>query len=162
MKSTISALSTLCITVLFSISASDAYATNSIAKTKLSVKTSVVEVNGVREIEAGDYKAGIRKSKASLRKSSAASIRKPLLDNLCAAHIAIDDIQQATQYCNAAVSTGRPSSISYNNRAVMHYIAGNVQASIDDLETAQDLGMFNTVVSNNMLTISQHSMLSKN
>ena len=95
------------------------------AGSQLMVKTSVADVNGVREIESGNWEQGIRKSKAALARNSAISLRKPLLDNLCAANLAISNMEQANQYCNDAVNTGKASVISYNNRAVMLYVMGN-------------------------------------
>lgn len=129
---------------------------------KLRLKTSVAEVNGVREIETGNFEKGIRKSIASLNKSTAPALRKPLLDNLCVAHIALNELEQAQQYCDLAVNTGRQSAISYNNRAVLNFVAGNKQASIDDISEATELKSFKSITQHNDAIINQQNMLTKN
>jgi hypothetical protein len=132
------------------------------AGSQLMVKTSVADVNGVREIESGNWEQGIRKSKAALAKNSAISLRKPLLDNLCAANLAISNMEQANQYCNDAVNTGKASVISYNNRAVMHYVMGNFEASLEDLGKASSHGRFQSMVAGNLKIVKQQNTLSKN
>jgi len=129
---------------------------------KLSVKTSVQDVNGVREIEAGNYAAGIRKSEAALAKVTVNHLRKPLLDNLCVAHLALENKEKASLYCNKAVDTGQPSAISFNNRAVMHYMNGDIEASLVDLEQAQALGSFSKLVKANINLLEKYNMLSSN
>jgi tetratricopeptide (TPR) repeat protein len=136
MKTAIKSFSPAVLAMLMIIPVSHASATDASEGLRLMVKTSVAEVIGVREIESGKFEQGIRKSKAGLAKTSTASLRKPLLDNLCVAHLAIKDMEQANQYCNAAVNTGNASAISYNNRAVMHYVLGNLEASLEDLDEA--------------------------
>jgi hypothetical protein len=141
---------------------SQASATDATAGSRLMVKTSVAEVIGVREIESGDFEQGIRKSKAGLAKTSMATLRKPLLDNLCVAHLAINDMVQANQYCQAAINTGETSAISYNNRAVMHYVLGNIEASLEDLDAASTFGNFQKIVARNLTIVDQQNLLSKN
>jgi hypothetical protein len=138
------------------ISASDA------SVTKLMVKTSEADVIGVREIESGKFEQGIRKSKAALAKTTIAAIRKPLLDNLCVAHLAVKNMKQANQYCNDAVNTGKASAISYNNRAMLHYVLGNVEASLEDLDEATKLGMFKNMIGRNLSIVNKRNILSKN
>lgn len=128
----------------------------------LAVKTSIAEVNGVRDIEAGNYQRGIRKSEAALAKASIASLRKPLLDNLCVANIALKNMTQAEHYCDQAVNTGQPSAISYNNRAVFHYMNEDYQASTQDLEVAKELGAFSSLVKTNMYVVSKQNMFTQN
>ncbi|MFT4994240.1 MAG: tetratricopeptide (TPR) repeat protein [Paraglaciecola sp.] len=138
------------LTMLMIMPVSQASATDATAGSRLMVKTSVAEVIGVREIEAGKFEQGIRKSKAALAKTSVASLRKPLLDNLCVAHLAIKDMEQANQYCQAAINTGKTSAISYNNRAVMYYVLGNIPASLKDLDAASSFGRLQNLVGRNM------------
>ncbi|GAB54541.1 hypothetical protein GPUN_0394 [Glaciecola punicea ACAM 611] len=163
MKTAIKILSPAVLAMLLAAPLSQAAAANSttIAST-LSVKTSVAEVVGVREIESGKFEQGIRKSKAVLVKTSTSGMRKPLLDNLCVAHLAIEDIVQADKYCNDAVNVGRASAISYNNRAVMHYVSGDLDASLEDLDSAGEFRNFQKMVARNHKIVSQQSMLSKN
>ena len=108
MKTAIKSFSPAVLAMLMIIPVSQASATDVTAGSGLTVKTSEAEVIGVREIESGKFEQGIRKSKAGLAKASTASIRKPLLDNLCVAHLAIQDMEQANQYCHAAINTGKP------------------------------------------------------
>ena len=144
-------------------SAADATAGSGLlASSGLRVKTSMAEVIGVREIESGKLEQGIRKSQAALSKASIASLRKPLLDNLCVAHLAINNLQQAGQYCQAAVTTGKASAISYNNRAVMYYVLGNLEASLEDLDAATHLGKFQKMVAGNLKIVNQQNIFSKN
>ncbi len=134
----------------------------SIVAKNLSVKTSIKEVNGVREIENGNFAKGIRKSEAALNRASTSTLRKPLLDNLCAANLAIGDLSSAEKYCNEAVKTGPESAISYNNRAVFFYAKGDLKSSFEDLELAEKLGSIRVTVSNNLRLISESNLLSKN
>ena len=162
MKTAIKSFSPAILAMLMIVPVSHASATDATAGSRLMVKTSVAEVIGVREIESGKYEQGIRKSKAGLAKTSTASMRKPLLDNLCVAYLAIKDMEQANQYCQAAINTGKASAISYNNRAVMHYVLGNLEASLEDLDEASSFGSFQNLVDSNLRIVSQHTILSKN
>jgi hypothetical protein len=80
---------------------------------------------------------------------------------LCVAHLAINDMEQANQYCQAAVNTGRASAISYNNRAVMHYVLGNFKASLEDLNAASSQGRFQYLVAANLKIVKQQNELGK-
>ena len=160
MKSVIKSFSPAALAMLLVMPASQALASGTTSGSQLIVKTSVAEVIGVREIESGNLEQGIRKSKAALAKSSTVSLRKPLLDNLCVANLAISNMEQASQFCNAAVNTGKSSVISYNNRAVMHYVLGNLEASLEDLDEASNHGRFQNMVADNFKIINQQSMMS--
>jgi hypothetical protein len=162
MKTAIKSFSPAVLAMLMIIPVSQASATDATAGSQLMVKTSVAQVIGVREIESGRLELGIRKSKAALARTSAASLRKPLLDNLCVAHLAINNMQQANQYCHGAVNTGKASAISYNNRAVMHYILGDLEASLEDLDAAGRHARFQNMVAANLKIVNQHKVLSKN
>ena len=162
MKATIKSFSPAVLAMLMIMPVSQASATDTTAGSRLMVKTSVAEVIGVREIESGKYEQGIRKSKAGLAKASTSSLRKPLLDNLCVAYLAIKDVEQANQYCQAAINTGKASAISYNNRAVMYYVLGNIEASLNDLEEASNFGSFQDMVERNLRIVNQQNILSKN
>ena len=162
MKTAIKSCYPAALAMLMIMSASQASATDTTTSSGLMVKTSVAEVIGVREIESGKFEQGIRKSKAALAKTSNMSLRKPLLDNLCVAHLAIKNMEQANQYCHAAISTGKASAISYNNRAVMHYVLGNLDASLEDLEAASEFASFQNMVERNLRIVNQQNILSKN
>jgi tetratricopeptide (TPR) repeat protein len=162
MKTVTKALSPAVLAMLMIMPLSQASANDVAAGSRLMVKTSVAEVIGVREIESGKFEQGIRKSQAGLAKTSIASLRKPLLDNLCVAYLAIEDMQQANEYCNAAVNTGKASVISYNNRAMMHYVLGNFEASLEDLDAASRFSNFQKMVVSNLMIVNKQNMLSKN
>ncbi|MFT6269134.1 MAG: hypothetical protein ACJAVV_001958 [Alphaproteobacteria bacterium] len=162
MKTAIKAFSPAALAILMIAPLSQASATDTTAASRLMVKTSIAEVIGVREIESGKFEQGIRKSKAGLAKTSNASLRKPILDNLCVAHLAINDVEQASRYCHAAVNTGKASAISYNNRAVMHYVLGDVAASLEDLDEASRFSNFQSMVGANLRIVNQQNILSKN
>ena len=161
MKTAIKSFSPAVLAILIIMPASQVSATGVTVGSQLIVKTSVAEVIGVREIESGKLEQGIRKSKAALAKTSTMSLRKPLLDNLCVAHLAINDMEQANQYCQDAVKTGKASAISYNNRAVMHYVLGNVKASLEDLDAAGSQGRFQNMVAANLEVVNQQNILNK-
>ena len=162
MKTAIKSYTPAILAMLMIIPASQASATDASVGSRLMVKTSIAEVIGVREIESGKFEQGIRKSKAVLAKTSVAFLRKPLLDNLCVAHLAIKDMEQANEYCHAAVNTGKVSAISYNNRAVMHYVLDNIEASLQDLDEASRFNRFQNMITNNMKIVNQQNILSKN
>jgi tetratricopeptide (TPR) repeat protein len=161
MKATIKSFSPAVLAILMIMPVSQASATVATPGSRLMVKTSVADVIGVREIEAGNFEQGIRKSKAGLAKMPTAFLRKPLLDNLCVAHLAIKDMEQAKQYCQGAINTGKASAISYNNRAVMHYVLGNIEASLEDLDAAITFGGLDKMVGRNLMIVNQQNLLSK-
>lgn len=162
MKTALKSFSPAVLAILMLIPSSQASAKDISAESRLLVKTSVAEVIGVREIESGKFEQGIRKSKAGLAKTSTPALRKPLLDNLCVAYLAIKDLDQASQYCHEAVNTGNASAISYNNRAIMHYVLGNLEASLEDLEAANELGSFRNMVVGNLKIVNQQNILGMN
>ena len=162
MKTAIKSFSPAVLAMLMTMPVSQASATDATAVSQLMVKTSVAEVIGVREIESGKMEQGIRKSMAALARTSTTSLRKPFLDNLCVAHLAINNMEQANQYCQAAVNTGKATTISYNNRAVMHHVSGNFEESLEDLNTASQLGKFQNMVAGNLKIVSQQKGFSKN
>ena len=162
MKTAIKSFSPALLAMLMIMPVSQASATDATAGSQLKVKTSVAEVIGVREIESGKFELGIRKSEAALAKTSTSSLRKPLLDNLCVAHLAINNMQQANQYCQAAVNTGKASAISYNNRAVMHYVLGNLEASLEDLDAASSFRRFQNMVAGNLKFVNQQIVNQQN
>ncbi|MFT5837962.1 MAG: hypothetical protein ACI9UT_000453 [Flavobacteriales bacterium] len=162
MKTAMKSFSPAVLAMLLTMPVSQASATDATAAPRLMVKTSVAEVIGVREIESGQMEQGIRKSMAALARTSTASLRKPFLDNLCVAHLAINNMEQANQYCQAAVNTSKASAISFNNRAVMHHVSGNIEASLEDLNAASQLRKFQNMVAGNLKIVSQQKGFSQN
>lgn len=141
-------------------------ASNAMAETfqhhAFKLKTSIQEVNGVREIESGDYENGIRRTLAALNLSSVMSLRAPLLNNLCVAHIASGNMSTAKQSCNDAVTAAQSSAIAYNNRAVFHCLTSQPVACKADLEKAQQLSADNPLIKHNIETASQQDLLVSN
>lgn len=141
-------------------------ASNAIAETAqgqaMKLKTSVEEVNGVREIESGNYEKGIRKTIAALNLSSASPIRASLLNNLCVAYIASGDVATAKQSCDDAVTAAQGNAIAYNNRAVLNCLTSQPQACKADLEKAQQLNASNRVIKHNVAAASKQDLLASN
>ena len=141
-------------------------ASNAVAETyqgqSLKLKTSVQDVNGVREIESGDYEKGIRKTLAALNLSSVTSLRAPLLNNLCVAHIASGNMTTAKQSCDDAVSAAHGSAIAYNNRAVLNCLTSQPQACKADLERAKQLNARNPLIEHNLEAASEQNLLARN
>lgn len=128
----------------------------------LQLKTSIQEVNGVREIEAGDYQTGIRKTEAYLNKLKVMSLRAPYLNNLCVAYIAQEDFDKAPGVCDESVKANRESAIALNNRAVLHYLQGNVLASRADMTKAVETASQNRVINHNQQIIGINDLMAKN
>lgn len=128
----------------------------------MQLKTSVEDVNGVRDIEAGDYQTGIRKTQAALNLLSVSSQRAPLLTNLCVAHIAEQSFADAKVACDASVEARPGDAIALNNRAVLHYLTGDFKASRDDLESAAEGIRYQNVIASNMQVLDQKDLVAKN
>jgi hypothetical protein len=45
---------------------------------------------------------------------------------------------------------------------MMHYVLGNIEASLEDLDEASRFDSFQNMVGNNLRIVNQHNMLSKN
>lgn len=128
----------------------------------LKLKTSAQDVNGVREIESGNYEKGIRKTLAALNLSSVSSLRAPLLNNLCVAHIASGNMTIARQSCDDAVRAAQSSAIAYNNRAVLNCLTSQPQACKADLEKAKQLNTRNPLIKHNIEAASRQDLLASN
>lgn len=151
------AFATLCVTAAFNASASQS---NSLAN--LQLKTSVQEVNGVREIEQGEYQRGIAKSQAALEKTTVPGLRAPILNNICVAQIALGETNQAKATCDAAVAAGGKNALAFNNRAILNYIQNDKKACVEDMQRAQALGRYNRIIQKNAEFIEQQDLLAKN
>ncbi|NVK54829.1 MAG: hypothetical protein HWE26_04390 [Alteromonadaceae bacterium] len=126
------------------------------------LKTSVADVNGVREIESGHYAKGVARTKAALAKTSVSARRSPLHNNLCVAYVAMGELSAAKQHCDAAVETSKNNVYALNNRAVMNCLTDNHQACIADLTWAQQKSKGQRLVKQNLDIAKQQDLLSKN
>ena len=133
----------------------------SAAETSLQLKTSVEDVNGVREIESGNYNAGIRKTEAALAKTTIDSRRAPLLNNLCVAHVASGNVASAASACDQAVKTANNKAIALNNRAIFKCANGEPAACHQDLKQANDLASHNRLISKNFALIADNALVVK-
>ena len=120
------------------------------AAQNLQLKTSNREVYGTREVESGDYAAGIEKLEVALARTVTRHNRAPILNNLCVAYVATRDMESAGTYCQLAVENGRNLDLAYNNRGVMNYVAGNIEASMQDFDLAVKLGLGYGVATKNL------------
>lgn len=134
------------------------------AKPVLSMKTSIEDVNGVRDVEAGNYQAGIRKLDAMLAKTSVTGNRLPILTNLCVAHVATGDLERADSYCNLAVQISNKTThtIALNNRAVLRYLQDDPVAAAADLKAAKENARLTQLVNGNMNKLEHVATLAKN
>ena len=119
----------------------------------LQLKTSDREVYGTREIESGDYAAGIEKLELALERTVTRRGKAPILNNLCVAYVATRDLESANTYCQMAVDNGYNLDLAYNNRGVMNYSAGNVEASIRDFDLANKLALGYGIAGKNLARV---------
>lgn len=125
------------------------------AATGLQLKTDDREVYGTREVEAGDYAAGIAKLETALKRTGTRLEKAPILNNLCVAYVATGELEKANSYCQMAVEDGYDLDLAYNNRGVMNYAAGDVEASIRDFDLAVKLGHGYGVATKNLALLNK-------
>lgn len=132
-------------------------ATTVVAQPALTLKTSPQDVNGVREVEAGNYDKGIAKLKAVLSRTTVSGNRTPLLQNLCVAYIATGQLEAASEVCNEATHTDNEVSkaIAYNNRAVLHYMKNDIAAAASDLKVASETFRYQSLIEANKARLQQ-------
>ena len=99
------------------------------------LRTAAQEVNGTRDLEAGNVDKSIRILKRSYR-STPYDSKVAVLNNLCVAHALKRDFETAMDYCNQAADRGKGSREAFNNRGVLHAIQGNYTAAVTDFEKA--------------------------
>ena len=124
---------TLSASLLLALSSAATVAT---ASEPMQLRTDRTEVRGTHEVESGNYQAGIQKLQATLLRTSKAQGRAPILNNLCVAYIATQDLDNAFDYCEQAVQNGRNLSVAYNNRGVLKVVTGQPGEGIADLHLA--------------------------
>lgn len=107
------------------------------ADTAIELRTADMEVPGAREVEAGEYRAGIAKLERALSRPNHAFGRAPALINLCVAFVATGELDRAAKACDAAVANGASLELAYNNRAALHILRGDSQAAMADLRKAE-------------------------
>ncbi|WP_018983621.1 tetratricopeptide repeat protein [Salinimonas chungwhensis] len=127
----------------------------------LQLKTSVEDVNGVREIESGNFADGIRKTLAALEVTTVDSRRAPLLNNLCVAQVASGNISAAEKACESAVETASNKAIALNNRAILNCLNGATSACQKDLKQASIIANHNRLITNNFNLVNQKNLLVK-
>lgn len=120
------------------------------ASTAMELKTANQEVPGTRDIESGNFEAGIVKLERALNRAGHALDRAPVLVNLCVAYAATSEFDRASEYCDAAVANGVDLALAYNNRAVLNFMRGDKQAAVADLEKASLLKPGTKVVQRNL------------
>lgn len=143
------------------------FAAGAVAGSQVSVesfhlKTSMRDVNGVREIEQGHFVEGIARSKAALARTTVSVNRLPLVNNLCVAYVAVGELTNAKPHCNEAVDSSNNDVFALNNRAVMHCMAEDTPACIADLTLANERTTKQRIVSQNLALAKQRDLLSKN
>ncbi|MDM3871402.1 hypothetical protein QSV34_08545 [Porticoccus sp. W117] len=116
----------------------------------MQLRTSDREVHGTREVEAGNYDAGIAKLHKALENTGSSLRRAPILNNLCVAYVASGQLENAQAYCDLAVESGFEQSVAHNNRGVLNFVLGNFDASVKDLETATKVGSQKLYVERNL------------
>ena len=126
-----------------------------IAASGLQLKTDDREVYGTREVEAGEYAAGIAKLEIALQRTGARVEKSPILNNLCVAYVATGELEKADTHCRMAVDTGYNLSLAYNNRGVMNYVAGDIEASIRDFDLSVKLGYGYGVATENLALVNK-------
>ena len=126
------------------------FGTSAVAADPMELKTSDRAVLGAAEVAAGDYVGGISKSERALRHANHNLVKAPALINLCVAHAATGSLDRADEYCSAAVETGVDTALAYNNRAVVHYLRGDIESCIADLERAAELQAGSRVIKRNL------------
>ncbi|GGF54415.1 hypothetical protein [Alteromonas lipolytica] len=139
-----------------------AMAGTQVASETFHLKTSFKDVNGVREIEQGNYVEGIARTKAALARTTVGVSRLPLLNNLCVAYVAMGDLESAKAPCDEAVEVSNNDVFALNNRAVMHCLADNTPACIADLTQANDRKTKQRIVAQNLELAKSRDLLTKN
>jgi len=95
------------------------------------------DVYGARDIESGEYAKGVDHLLSWLGdEHQAHSIRVPIVIDLCAGYTMLEDFEAATQYCDAAVDSGRSTGLALNNRGALNVAKGDYENAIRDFQAA--------------------------
>jgi tetratricopeptide (TPR) repeat protein len=113
---------------------------------------------GVRQIESGEYQAGIERLERQLGTNPlVSSMQAPVLIDLCAGYVMANELEKAARVCNKAAGSKWYSSMAYNNRGVLNIARGRYEEAIRDFENALEAGGSRVVASRN-LARAQHRL----
>lgn len=96
-------------------------------------------VPGTSEIESGKIDKAIRISEAHLPHAMREQ-KVAVLTNLCIAYIHQANFIRATDYCNRATQQSNERSVSFNNRAMLKVVKGDLAGAAEDLTIAISAG----------------------
>ena len=99
------------------------------------LRTAAEEVNGTRDLEAGNIDKSIRVLERSYR-STPYDLKGAVLTNLCVAHTLKRDFETAMDYCERAAERGNGSREAFNNRGVLNAMLGNYSQAVSDFQKA--------------------------
>ena len=113
------------------------------------------DIYGTRDIEAGNYAKGVQRLLTQLGDSDsdsrqAASIRTPIVIDLCAGYTMLEDIDAATRYCDEAVASGWSKGLALNNRGALHVRKGDYKNAILDFQASIEARGANRIASRNL------------
>ena len=103
------------------------------------LRTARATVPGTAEIESGKIEKAIQISGIQLPHASQQQ-KVAVLTNLCIAYILSSDFVKADSYCDQAVERPNERSVSYNNRGVLKALQGDLEAAMQDFQSAAIAG----------------------
>ena len=130
-------VTTLTIGTLFSNSALSADDELALDTQPFEVMVHRADVYGARDIEAGDFAKGVERLLARLgTEAQPYSRRTPILIDLCVGYTMLEAYDEATRYCDDAVSAGWYAGLALNNRGALKIAKGEYESAIDDFSAA--------------------------
>ena len=135
------------------------------AKLKVAI---IKNATGTNDIVRGNFNTGIKK----LNKQNKYEYSFGSNMGLCVAYLQSDDAKQSESACTAAIESTEKfdfkstkadylKSLSYNNRAISRYINNDISGALSDLNAAVLIDK-NTITTNNLKIIKQHSFKQEN
>lgn len=98
------------------------------------------EIPGTRYVESGKFEKAIRVSNNFLNRASSKQApeyqKVAVLTNMCIAHIALYEYEQAEVFCRRAASEPSNRSISFNNLGVLYGLRGDHELAARHFEIA--------------------------
>ncbi len=92
---------------------------------------------GTYSIQIGEYEEGICLTLLGLtRYPPSLEDRVAALSNLCAAHVAVGELNLAIDYCTQSLGPGGSNWCAYSNRAYAYLLKGMFSEATYDLDTA--------------------------
>ena len=111
--------------------------TPAMAVEPIEIRVHAAEVDGARDIEAGNYTQGIERLLARLAKNPVShTVRTPIIIDLCAAYTMAESYSAATTFCDQAVAGGWSTGLALNNRGALNVAKGDYESAIRDFEAA--------------------------